>query len=100
MMICDVVGSVVATEKDKTLRGQKLLVVQPLDLDFSPQGATLLALDQVDAGEGDRVLVSREGGGARLIFGSDRIPVQAVIVAVIDDLEIDAGAGLIARREN
>jgi len=98
MLICDVVGTVVATEKDPELRDYKLLVVQPLDLDQSPAGATFLAVDQVNAGEGDRVLVSKEGGGARILLGRDSVPLQAVIVGVIDDIALeptdtrDAGA--------
>ncbi len=96
MIICKVAGTVVATAKDPNLSGYKLLVVQPLGLDQSPEGATFLAVDQVDAGEGDTVLVSKEGGGARILLGRDRIPLQAVIVAVVDAIELDSSSTEIA----
>jgi ethanolamine utilization protein EutN len=89
MQICDVVGTIVSTVKHAGIHAYKLLVVQPLGLDLRPSGATFLAVDDVSAGEGDRVLVSKEGGGARLLLRRDRVPVQAVVVAVVDALDID-----------
>lgn len=64
------------------------MIVQPLDLDGSAQGEAFLALDTVQAGSGDQVLVMQEGGSARIIFNDDEIPVQAVITAVIDGVDI------------
>ncbi len=89
MQICDVVGNAVATAKHPKIHAYKLLVVQPLGLDLKPVGASFLAVDDVNAGEGDRVLVSKEGGGARLLLQRDRVPVQAVVVAVVDALHMD-----------
>lgn len=78
----------VATQKDENLVGYKLMVVQPLGLDMLPVGTSFVAIDQVDAGEGDRVLVAKEGSSARLILGRERVPVQAVIVGVVDGVDV------------
>jgi ethanolamine utilization protein EutN len=88
MILGKVVGDVWATIKNPHFEGQKILIVQPLEPDLTPQGPTLLALDRVDAGLDDIVLVNKEGGGARIIFQNPDIPVQAVIVAVVDDLDV------------
>src|SRR5574341_731975 len=89
MLICRVVGDVVSTIKNQHLTGHKLLLVQPVDLDGrTPKGDTLIAVDKVDAGAGDLVLVNREGGAARMLLNNPKIPVQAVIVGVIDNLDI------------
>lgn len=88
MMICKVTGSIVSTHKDKQLHGYKIMIVQPVDLDQKPTGPDLLALDEVSAGVGDLVLVMKEGGGARMILKNKKIPVQAVIVGVIDNFHI------------
>jgi len=87
VILAKVTGAVVAPQKDPELERNRLLVVHPIALDGSLTGSSFLALDRVDAGEGDHVLVNREGSGARLMFGTDRIPVQAVIVAVVDNWE-------------
>ena len=60
----DVVGTVVATQKHGKLEGAKLLLVQPLTPDDKPRGATLLAIDSVGAGVGEKVLVVIEGKAA------------------------------------
>jgi len=89
MLICRVVGDVVSTIKNQHLKGHKLLLVQPVALDgATPKGETMIALDKVDAGPQDLVLVNREGGAARMILGNPKIPVQAVIVGVIDNLDV------------
>ncbi len=90
MTICRVTGSVVSTHKNEHLEGHKILVVQPVDLDRKLIGGDLLALDEVDAGIGDLVLVMREGGSARIIFDNKKIPIQAVIVGVIDNYHTES----------
>lgn len=89
MLICRVVGDVVSTIKNEHLRGHKLLLVQPVELDGKTEkGETLIAVDKVDAGPHDLVLVNREGGGARMLLNNPKIPVQAVIVGVIDAIDV------------
>ena len=88
-MICKVTGSIVSTHKNEHLHGYKIMIVQPLDLEEKPSGPDLLALDEVSAGVGDLVLVMKEGGGARIILKNKKIPVQAVIVGVIDNYHIE-----------
>jgi microcompartment protein CcmK/EutM len=89
MTICRVTGSVVSTHKNDHLVNRKIMVVQPLTLEGSPQGSDMLAIDEVDAGIGDLVLVMREGGSARIVFNDKKIPVQAVIVGVIDGYHVE-----------
>jgi ethanolamine utilization protein EutN len=86
-----VVGNVLATVKHPALFGQRLLLV-----DDEGPGGTLgnkprLALDCVDAGEGDRVLVLDEGNGAAQVFARGRGPVRTVVVGVVDEVEGDVG---------
>jgi microcompartment protein CcmK/EutM len=88
MILARVVGDLYSTVKSPHFEGYKILVVQPLDLDLKPKGNTLLALDRVDAGPDDVVLVNKEGGSARIIFENPDIPLQAVIVAVVDNLDV------------
>ncbi len=88
MIICNVIGDIVSTVKNDRFTGKKIMIVQPLDLDNNPDGKAFLAIDTVQAGVNDRVLVLREGGSARIIFEDNEIPLQAVIVGVIDGVEI------------
>ena len=89
MLLCRILGTVVATQKNPHLGPTRLLVVQPLDLRLQPKGAALLALDAAEAGESDLVLVNKEGGGARMVFQSTQNPVQAVVVGVVDSIDVD-----------
>jgi len=86
MIICKVIGDIVSTVKNEHFIGKKLMIVQPLDLQGQPEGEAFLAIDTVQAGPGDRVLVMREGGSARIVFQDDEIPVQAVITAIVDEV--------------
>ncbi len=88
MYLARVVGDVVSTHKSERLEGKTLLLVQRLSLEDRPEGAEVIALDVVDAGMGDKVLVVQEGSSARKIFEDPRIPVQAVIVGVVDRVDI------------
>lgn len=90
MILGEVVGSVVSTIKDDNLVGQKLLLVQPIDTDGSPKGVTFIAIDRVSAGKGDQVLVNNEGGGTKIMYGRV-LPIQAVIVGVIDEIAVTFG---------
>lgn len=88
MILCKVTGTIVATQKSETLREQKILIVQPLDLGGSPAGRDILALDTVDAGTGDTVLVVQEGQAAAQILHRKDIPVHSIVVAVVDGIDI------------
>lgn len=98
MILCRVTGDVVSTVRHEKLAGRRLLLCQPVQLDAkTPQGGSFMAVDVAQAGTGDLVLVIREGSGARLIFQDDKIPLEAVVVAVVDDLEVHAWEGLVGR---
>ena len=89
MLLCKVTGTIVATQKNSHLRDKKILVVQPIDLEGNPVGKDVLAIDSVDAGVGDTVLIIQEGAGAQQVLHSKEVPVHSVIVAVVDGLEVD-----------
>lgn len=99
MYLARVVGDIVSTHKSERLRGKKLLLVRRLNLEMEAEGTEVIALDVVDAGVGDRVLVVQEGSSARKIFDDPAIPVQAVIVGVIDRVDINREAGSGERRD-
>ena len=82
-----VVGEVVATIKHRDLAAQKLLLVQPVDVAGNPAGQPAIAVDVVDAGVGDRVLVIDEGNGAAQVLRRARGAVRTVVVGVIDEIE-------------
>ena len=89
MLIGRVTGKVVATQKAPSHEGQKILTVQPLNLDGSDRGEEVLALDAVDAGEGDRVLVVTEGWSAAAAVGREHAPIDMAVVGVIDSITLD-----------
>lgn len=92
MIVALVTGTVTSSHKDPQLGEYKLLVVQPLDLDGDPDGDEMIAVDRVDAGVGDRVLVSREGNAARQVTGRERIPLQNLVIGVVDRIDrLDGG---------
>lgn len=87
MKIARVVGNVVSTVKHASLFGHRLLLVDEEFSDGSLARKPRLALDSVDAGEGDRVLVADEGNAAAQVLGRPRGPVRTVIVGVIDEID-------------
>jgi microcompartment protein CcmK/EutM len=88
MLLARVVGNVVATQKNGKLEGCKLLLVQPVDPDGTPRGAAVLAIDSVDAGVGDRVLLIQDGRSAQLLLGKGVAAVDAAVVGVVDAVEV------------
>jgi ethanolamine utilization protein EutN len=87
--IAKVVGNVVSTHKNDRLVGKKLLLVRRLDLSGAWDGSVeVIALDVVDAGAGDTVLVVQEGSSARKIFNDPKIPVQAVVVGIVESVNL------------
>ena len=87
MQIARVIGSTIATIKDEKLTGRKLLIVREADETGAPVGKPYVAVDSVDAGTGDLVLVAA-GSSARQTYLTKDSPVDAVIMAVIDSLEL------------
>jgi ethanolamine utilization protein EutN len=93
MYIGRVSGTVVATIKNELFEGRKLLVVDKLSLGGQPTSKYDIAVDMVQAGEGDLVLVLDEGNSARQIV--DREPngaIRAVIVGIVDEVEVEGSA--------
>lgn len=88
MRMCRVIGNVVATEKHPAYHGHKLMVVQPLDATGKDSGASFLAVDTVQAGPGDRVIVLTEGNGVRQILQmGQQVPIRSVIVGIVDQVD-------------
>jgi microcompartment protein CcmK/EutM len=87
MILARVVGTVVATRKDDRLVSSKLLIVRPVDPAGKAEGNYLVAVDTVDAGSGETVLVV-SGSSARMASGLKDCPVDAAIVGVVDQIEV------------
>jgi microcompartment protein CcmK/EutM len=89
MQIGRVIGTVVSTQKHRTFEGAKLLLVQPLNIDDTPRGSALLAVDGVGAGVNEKVLVVLEGRAAGEALGRKAAPVDAAIIGIIDAVTVD-----------
>jgi ethanolamine utilization protein EutN len=92
MLIGKVVGDVAATQKTPSHVGRKILIVQPLQLDGSNRGEAVLALDSVDAGVGDRVLLIAEGFSAMTAVGRPNSPIDMAVIGIIDTVDLIEGA--------
>ncbi|OIK11357.1 ethanolamine utilization protein EutN [Bacillus sp. MUM 116] len=89
MIIGKVVGTIVSTTKAEKLVGKKLLIVTPLDIKtFKEDSKTLVAIDTVGSGEGEVVLVV-SGSSARQTDITNGVPVDAAIVGIVDQIEIE-----------
>ena len=89
MIMGKVVGTVVATQKDKGLEGFKLLVIQSVDTHtLEPENTFLVAVDAVGAGEGEIVLCT-SGSSARMTGPTQDRPVDAVVIAIVDSVEME-----------
>jgi len=88
MLIARVIGEAVATRKHSSHEACKALLVQPLDLDGSPRGVPVVALDAVDAGAGDRVLLTAEGFSAMTSVGRANSPIDSAVIGVIDEVSL------------
>ena len=87
MILAKIVGTVVATRKDDRLLSSKLLVARPMDPRGKPEGNYLVAVDTVDAGVGETVLIV-SGSSARLAAGMKDVPVDAAVVGIIDAVDV------------
>ena len=88
MQIARVNGTVVSTQKHRKFDGAKLLLVQPISLDDTPRGATLLAVDSVGAGVHEKVLIVLEGRAAGEALGRKAAPVDAAVIGIIDAVDV------------
>lgn len=88
MKLARVTAHVVATQKHAFYRGLKTFMVKPVRVDGSEEGTTFVAVDRVQAGIGDLVLLMQEGSSARHMFGEAEAPVRSVIVGIVDHVEI------------
>ncbi len=89
MFLGKVIGSVWATQKEDGMDNLKLMVVQPIDFRDRESGQTVIAADRIGAGVGEKVIVSR-GSPARILFSGRQVPVDAMIVGIVDSFEIEA----------
>jgi ethanolamine utilization protein EutN len=88
MILARVIGQIVATQKEPSHEGKKILLVQPLTIDEEPMGDPIVALDAVDAGVGDRVLAVQEGFSAMTAVGHNEAPIDAAVIGVVDRVEL------------
>ncbi len=94
MLIARVIGDLTATQKHPSHEGRKILLVQPLNLDGTDRGAPMVALDSVDAGVQDKVLVTTDGFAAFTAVGHKQAPIDAAVIGVIDHVElVEPGSG-------
>ena len=96
MFVAKVTGSVVSTQKVDVMVGQKLMVVEPYRIEAEsretliPTGRTFIAVDTIGAGEEDYVLIT-QGSSARLTDETSKLPIDAVIVGIVDTVHIESG---------
>jgi microcompartment protein CcmK/EutM len=91
MFIARVTGDVIATHRHGDLAGHKLLLLRRLSLTGEEEGAEVIGVDVIGVGVGERVLVVQEGNAARSLFKNTRIPAQAVVVGVVDRIDLASG---------
>jgi microcompartment protein CcmK/EutM len=87
MILARIVGTVVATRKDPKLVSSKLLVARPMDPHGKAEGSYLVAVDTVDAGVGETVLIV-SGSSARMATGLKDTPVDAAVVGIVDQVDV------------
>lgn len=89
MVVGKVMGTVVCTQKDQGLKGEKLLIIQPVNIGtLKAAGTKMVALDSVGAGEGELVIIVG-GSSARLAEGYSKTPVDYCIIGIVDSIEIN-----------
>jgi len=88
MILGDVIGTVVSPIQHPSLDGHRLLLVRPVTPEGKAVGKPRVAVDQAQAGVGDRVLIIDEGNSGRQILGQADVPIKTLIVAVVDYVEL------------
>ena len=105
MFLARVIGSVVSTKKDDSMRGYKLLLLRPLLVDeedpsrFRPGQNTIVAVDNLGAGK-DEVVLFCQGSSARMATGMKQLPVDASVIGIIDTVEVLGSQIYNAREDN
>jgi microcompartment protein CcmK/EutM len=90
LILAKVKGNLVSTQKNSYLVAQKLLLVHPIDLNDNYIGKNdVVAIDVVDAGIGDTVLLVQEGKAVQQILGHKNAPVHSIVVAVVDSIDVN-----------
>ncbi|GMX62479.1 EutN/CcmL family microcompartment protein [Paenibacillus elgii] len=87
MFMGKVIGSVWATQKEEGMDNLKLMVIQPIDFKDREAGQPVIAADRIGAGVGENVIVSR-GSPARVLFSGRMVPIDAMIVGIVDSFEV------------
>ena len=93
MRLARIVGTVVSTIKHPAFEGHRMMLCQPLAPNGDRLGSQMIALDRVDSGVGDLVLILSEGNGVRQLLQAGQPPIRSLIVGVVDSVESFAGAG-------
>jgi microcompartment protein CcmK/EutM len=89
LLLAKVKGNLVSTQKNENLRGHKLLLVHPVDLEGEYIGEKdIIAIDLIDSGIGDTVIVTQEGAAVVQILGHRKAPVHSIIVANVDAIDL------------
>ncbi len=88
MVLAKVVGTLVSTRKEESMVGLKFLVLQRVDLDGEPGAGFVIAADVVDAGVGEMVMYA-SGSSARQTVQTDKRPCDAVVMAIVDNWEVN-----------
>lgn len=90
MILAKVKGNIVSTQKNEFLSGHKLLLTQPIDFSGNFLGdKDVIALDLIDSGIGDTVIVCQEGDAIQQILGHDKAPVNTMIIGIVDNIEVN-----------
>lgn len=90
MILARVKGNLVSTQKNIELRGHKLMIIHPVNLKGEFIGKQdIVALDMIDSGIGDTVLVVQEGDAVQQILKNKKLPVHTIIVAIVDNIDIN-----------
>ena len=104
MFVAKVTGSVVSTQKVKSMTGHKLLLVEPLRVDPQTRdklvgtGRSFVVVDTVGAGQGEMVLIV-QGSSARLTPETEKLPVDATIIGIVDTVNVENKTVFSAREE-
>ena len=92
MLLAKVIGNVWSTKKKDAISALRLLFVQPLGKNLKPDGNVLVAADEVGAGFGEMVIVTQGAPAMQAFNKTDLVPVDAVVVGIVDNLELDDDA--------